>query len=192
MIFTLKRISAINPDPRFDTEKARHEEQLFKEIEIKIWDQEAQSFSPVKHTPKFRFNDNERQFKCNWERRIVVLENYFKLIDKYSLSIAIQFIEKSIKTLKKKNKILWIAVKYGSDVVDEYTDDPITEGIDDATKLRQAEYRAKTNKQTIQSKNMFCSLSWRTYEDILATKVEPFLITGAADVPSTYNQQLLF
>jgi hypothetical protein len=38
--------------------------------------------------------------------------------------------------LKGRNKIIRIADKYGWDVVEEYVDDPLTDGTDDATKLR--------------------------------------------------------
>ncbi|CAG2211331.1 unnamed protein product [Mytilus edulis] len=54
---------------------------------------------------------------------------------------------KEHKGLKERNKLLRIADKYGWDVVDEYIDDPITEGTDDATKLRQADYRAKAKRR---------------------------------------------
>ncbi|CAC5411057.1 unnamed protein product [Mytilus coruscus] len=124
----------------------KHKEELFKEIDTRIGVKEAESVPPVKQTPKFRYDANEKQFSFNGER-LVELEKTLKLIEKYSPALAIQYLEKSIKALKERNKILRIADKYGWDVVDEYIDDPITEETDDATKLRQADYRAKAKRR---------------------------------------------
>ncbi|CAC5378770.1 unnamed protein product [Mytilus coruscus] len=112
------------------------------EIDASIGDKEAESFPPVKQTTKFRYDANERQFNFKGER-IVELEKTPKFIENDSLAIAIQYLEKSIKALKERNKIIRIADKYVWHVIDEYINDPITEGTDDATKLKQAEYRAK-------------------------------------------------
>lgn len=64
-----------------------------------------------------------------------------------SPAIAIQYLEKSNKALKERNKILRTADKYCWNVLDEYIDHPITEGADNATKLRQADYGAKAKRQ---------------------------------------------
>ncbi|CAG2204538.1 unnamed protein product [Mytilus edulis] len=98
----------------------KHKEELFKEIDTRIGAKEAESAE---------------------------LEKTLKLIQKDSPALAIQYLEKSIKALKERNKLLRIADKYGWDVVDEYIDDPITEGTDDATKLRQADYRVKAKRR---------------------------------------------
>lgn len=45
--------------------------------------------------------------------------------------------------MNKRNKVVRIADKFGWDVVQEYQDDLITDDADDATKLRQAIFRAK-------------------------------------------------
>ncbi|CAG2220657.1 unnamed protein product [Mytilus edulis] len=124
----------------------KHKEELFKEIDTRIGAKEAESVPPVKQTPKFRYDGNEKQFSFNGER-LTELEKTLKLIEKDSPALAIQYLEKSIKALKERNKLLRIADKYGWDVVDEYIDDPITEGTDDATKLRQADYRAKAKRR---------------------------------------------
>ncbi|CAG2234890.1 unnamed protein product [Mytilus edulis] len=124
----------------------KHKEELFKEIDTRIGAKEVESVPPVKQTPKFRYDGNEKQFSFNGER-LTELEKTLKLIEKDSPALAIQYLEKSIKALKERNKLLRIADKYGWDVVDEYIDDPITEGTDDATKLRQADYRAKAKRR---------------------------------------------
>ncbi|CAG2214892.1 unnamed protein product [Mytilus edulis] len=101
------------------------------------------------------FEDSLKNFyKCkilgqleNIKSNNTELEKTLKFIEKDSPALAIQYLEKSIKALKERNKLLRIADKYGWDVVDEYIDDPITEGTDDATKLRQADYRAKAKRR---------------------------------------------
>jgi hypothetical protein len=62
-------------------------------------------------------------------------------------------LEKTTKELRNRNKIIRIADKYGWDVVEEYMDDPITDDNEEATKLRQAAYRAKLKRNTHQQKN---------------------------------------
>ncbi|CAG2214890.1 unnamed protein product [Mytilus edulis] len=106
----------------------KHKEELFKEIDTRIGAKEAER---------------------SWLNRLLnsELEKTLKLIEKDSPALAIQYLEKSIKALKERNKLLRIADKYGWDVVDEYIDDPITEGTDDATKLRQTDYRAKAKRR---------------------------------------------
>ncbi|CAC5391052.1 unnamed protein product [Mytilus coruscus] len=85
----------------------------------------------------------------------------------------------SIKALKERNKILRIVDKYGWDVVDEYIDDPITEGTDDATKLRQAKYKAKAKRRD-KVRTRSAPYNQDQERAPLVTKDEPFHKTGTA------------
>lgn len=65
------------------------------------------------------------------------------LLKSNNVESAIEALNSVVKDLNKRNKVVRIADKYGWDVVQEYQDDPITDDADDATKLRQAIFRAK-------------------------------------------------
>ena len=52
------------------------------------------------------------------------------------IAAAERIVDQCEMALKERNKIIRIADKYGWDVVEEYVDDPLTDGTDDATKLR--------------------------------------------------------
>lgn len=65
------------------------------------------------------------------------------LLKSNNVESAIDALNSVVKDLNKRNKVVRIADKYGWDVVQEYQDDPITDDADDATKLRQATFRAK-------------------------------------------------
>ncbi|CAG2195729.1 unnamed protein product [Mytilus edulis] len=155
----------------------KHKEELFKEIDTRIGAKEVESVPPVKQTPKFRYDGNEKQFSFNGER-LTELEKTLKFIEKDSPALAIQYLEKSIKALKERNKLLRIADKYGWDVVDEYIDDPITEGTDDATKLRQADYRAKAKRRNKVSTRPAPYIP--EPESLLVPQDEPFRKTSSA------------
>ena len=97
-------------------------------------------------TTKFKFEENGRQYDFN-ASRLVEVSRAKELLDRGSTNAALRILEQAEKSLKERNKIFRIADKYGWDVVEEYMDDPITENTDDATKLRQAEYRAKIKRR---------------------------------------------
>ncbi|CAC5363817.1 unnamed protein product [Mytilus coruscus] len=100
-------------------------------------------------------------------------------LPKDSPAIAIQYLEKSIKALKERSKILQIADTYGWDVVDEYIDYPITEGTDDATKLSPAEYRAKAKRRD-KVRTRSAPYIQDPERAPLVTQDEPFRKTGTA------------
>ena len=126
----------------------RHKSEIFKELDARLRAKENENTATPKAAPKFRYEANEKQFKFNSDR-LLELEKVLDYLSYGSsgLSAAIAGIEKSAKALNERNKILRIADKYGWDVVDEYVNDSITDNTDDATKLRQAEFRAKAKRR---------------------------------------------
>ncbi|CAG2221033.1 unnamed protein product [Mytilus edulis] len=68
-------------------------------------------------------------------------------IERGSLEAALKLLGSREKALEERNKVIRIADKYGWDVVEEYMDDPLTDNSEDATKLRQAESRAKAKRR---------------------------------------------
>ena len=126
----------------------RHKSEIFKELDVRLGAKDKENSATLKPSPKFRYEANEKQFKFNSER-LVELD---KVLDSLTygstgLPAAVSLLEKCTKALTERNKILRIADKYGWDLVDEYVDDPITDNSDDATKLRQAEFRAKAKRR---------------------------------------------
>lgn len=125
----------------------KHKESLFKEVDARLSARETrESTPPVKQAPKFRYEGNEKQFKFN-DLRLQEVERALSFLQKGRVTAALSELESCSKAVKERNKILRIADKYGWDVVDEYVDDPLTESTDDATKLRQAEFRAKAKRR---------------------------------------------
>jgi len=128
---------------KLDIALDKQKRDIFKEIENRIKPPAIESTS--KSTPKFRFEGNQKQFDFN----IDVLGDISHALDyikRGSVSSAIKHLDNATESFNKRNKILRIADKYGWDTVEEYIDDPITDGTDDAAKLRQAEYRAKNKR----------------------------------------------
>lgn len=100
------------------------------------------SKSTEKKVPDFKFQSNKIQFEFNSDREHDILKAV-NLLKSNNVESAIDALNSVVKDLNKRNKVVRIADKYGWDVVQEYQDDPITDDADDATKLRQAIFRAK-------------------------------------------------
>ena len=124
----------------------KHKKELFAEIDVKVGLQNVDKVSRTLCSPNFKFEGNGRQYDFN-ASRLVEVSRAKELLDRGSTNVAAIILEQAEKSLKERNKIIRIADKYGWDVVEEYIDDPITENTDDATKLRQAEYRAKIKRR---------------------------------------------
>lgn len=95
-----------------------------------------------KKVPEFKFQSNKVQFEFNSDREHDILKAV-NLLKSNNVESAIEALNSVVKDLNKRNKVVRIADKYGWDVVQEYQDDPITDDADDASKLRQAIFRAK-------------------------------------------------
>jgi hypothetical protein len=102
----------------------------------------AQNSPARKKVPDFKFQSNKVQFEFNSDRESEI-SKAVKLLEKNRTEAAIDTLRLSVTQLNKRNKIVRIADKYGWDVVQEYQDDPLTDDADDASKLRQAIFRAK-------------------------------------------------
>ena len=130
---------------KLDSALEKQKDDIFAEIEARFGPQVSGSASKV-NTPKFRYEGNEKQFEFN-TARLDECNKALVYLRREACTNATRMIEQTVKSLNERNKILRIADKYGWDVADEYDDDPITENNDDATKLRQAEYRAKAKRR---------------------------------------------
>ena len=98
-------------------------------------------------TPKFKFEGSARQYEFN-SSHIDEVSKARVFLEQKSIAAAEKILDQCEKALKERNKIIRIADKYGWDIVEEYVDDPLTDSTDDATKLRQAECRAKLKHNT--------------------------------------------
>ena len=128
-----------------DSALEKQKKAIFAEIENRFKPQLTELYTS-KSTPKFRYEGNQKQFDFNSERRSEII-NAIDFLKRGSVSSARALLEKANEAIKERNKVLRIADKYGWDTAEEYVDDPITDGADDATKLRQAEYRAKMKRK---------------------------------------------
>ncbi|VDI24886.1 Hypothetical predicted protein [Mytilus galloprovincialis] len=132
---------------KLDAALSRQKKEIVSEIDHKLSTQAFENTNrPATHTQKFKFEGNSKQHSFNSLR----LDEIFKtksLIERGSLEAALKLLGDSEKALKERNKVIRIADKYGWDVVEEYMDDPLTENSEDATKLRQAETRAKAKRR---------------------------------------------
>ena len=132
---------------QLDSALDKHKKQLFEEIDLKIGSQTAdRNTRSSVTTPKFKFEGNAKQYEFN-ALRLDEITKAKSFLERGSYSAAVKILEQSEKSLKERNKIVRIADKYGWDTVEEYVDDPLTDNTDDATKLRQAEYRAKLKRK---------------------------------------------
>lgn len=132
---------------KLDDALQKQKDDIFSEMEARFRPQPADPVVSVpKATPIFRYEANAKQFDFN-SARLEEVTKVINFIKRGSNASAVDALEKCSTALKECNKILRITDKYGWDVVEEYTDDPLTDGSDDATKLRQAEYRAKMKRR---------------------------------------------
>ena len=132
---------------KLDSALEKQKKDIFAEIETRLGPQVSDTHATTpKNIPKFRYEANSKQFEFN-SATLDEINKVISTLKRGSVSSVVQVLESSVNALKERNKILRIADKYGWDVVDEYVDDPITDGTDDATKLRQAEYRAKMKRK---------------------------------------------
>ncbi|CAC5423347.1 unnamed protein product [Mytilus coruscus] len=131
---------------KLDAALSRQKKEIVSEIDMKLSSQALEnSTRSTVHTQKFKFECNSKQHSFNSLR----LDKIFKVksfIERGSLEAAIKLLRESEKALKERNKVIRIADKYGWDVVEEYMDDPLTDNSEDATKLRQAKFRAKAKR----------------------------------------------
>ncbi|CAG2184789.1 unnamed protein product [Mytilus edulis] len=95
---------------------------------------------------QFKFEGNGRQHEFN-TARINELSRATDFQERGSVGAAVKALEQAEAALKERNKLLRIADKYGWDVVEEFMDDPLTESTEEATRLKQAEYRAKMKRR---------------------------------------------
>ncbi|CAC5364188.1 unnamed protein product [Mytilus coruscus] len=125
----------------------RQKKEIVSEIDLKLSLQALENTTrSTTHTQKFKFEGNSTQHSFNSLR----LDEIFKVksfIERGSLKAALKLLGESEKALKELNKVKRIADKYARDVVEEYIDDPLTDNSEDATKLRQAEFRAKAKRR---------------------------------------------
>ncbi|CAC5398598.1 unnamed protein product [Mytilus coruscus] len=121
---------------KLESALVKHKQSIIAEIEEKATFNRP---SRPSHTPspKFKFEGNGRRHEFNSSRHEEERGAYG----------SVKKLLESQKELLQRNKIIRIADKYGWDVVEEYKDDPLTDNTDDATKLIQAEYRAKIKRR---------------------------------------------
>ena len=131
---------------QFDNALSKHKKELFEEIDEKIGLQQCEKPKSSVTTPKFKFEGNAKQYEFN-SSRIDEVSKARAFLDQKRIAAAEKILDQCEKALKERNKIIRIADKYGWDVVEVYVDDPLTDSTDDATKLRQAEYRAKLKRK---------------------------------------------
>lgn len=137
---------------QLDSALGRHKKELFDEIDIKIGASQSKEKSTHVHQQKFKFEGNSRQHEFNSER-LDEIEKVRSFIERGSASAALKVLDKTEKSIKERNKMIRIADKYGWDVVEEFMDDPLTDNAEEATRLKQAEYRAKTKRKEKASQN---------------------------------------
>ncbi|CAG2253579.1 uncharacterized protein [Mytilus edulis] len=132
---------------QLDTALVRHKKELFAQIDLKIGNSPLEKSSRLPSiAPKFKFEGNGRQHEFN-TARINELSRATDFLERGSVGAAVKALEQAEAALKERNKLLRIADKYGWDVVEEFMDDPLTESTEEATRLKQAEYRAKMKRR---------------------------------------------
>ena len=86
-------------------------------------------------TPNFKLEGNARQYEFN-SSQIDEVSKARTFLEQKRIAAAERILDQCETALKERNTIIRIADRYGWDVVEEYVDDPLTDGTDDATKLR--------------------------------------------------------
>ena len=120
---------------QLDNALSKHKKELFEEIDEKIGLQQCEKSKSSVATPKLKFEGNARQCEFN-SSRIDEVSKARAFLEQKRIAAAERIVDQCEMALKERNKIIRIADKYGWDVVEEYVDDPLTDGTDDATKLR--------------------------------------------------------
>jgi hypothetical protein len=137
---------------QLDNALSKHKKELFEEIDEKIGLQQYEKPKSSVATPKFKFERSARQYEFN-SSRIDVVSKARAFLEQKRIAAAAKIMDQCETALKERNKIIRIADKYGWDVVEEYVDEPLSDSTDDATKLRQAEYRAKLKRKDKERQN---------------------------------------
>ncbi|CAG2212269.1 unnamed protein product [Mytilus edulis] len=128
---------------QLDTALVRHKKELFAQIDLKIGNSLLEKSSRLPSiAPKFKFEGNGRQHEFN-TARINELSRATDFLERGSVGAAVKALEQAEAALKERNKLLRIADKYGWDVVKSSW----TESTEEATRLKQAEYRAKMKRR---------------------------------------------
>ena len=96
---------------------------------------------------EFKQEGTKIQFNVNSER-ITALQKIELLLKSSKTSDIGAVIKAEIDTLNQRNKIWKIADRHGWDTVHEYLDDPLADGVEDASKLRSAIVRANRKRTT--------------------------------------------